>query len=105
MNDPQFVEASRNLAAKALSEQKDFETRLDLISLRLLNRKFDTPERAVVKETLDAALVHYTAKPEEARLAIASGETKAPETIPAPELAAWSLIASQLFNLDETLTR
>ena len=105
MNDPQFVEASRNLAAKAMSEQKDFETRLDLISLRLLNRKFDTPERAVVKETLDAALAHYTAKPEEARLAIASGETKAPETIPAPELAAWSLIASQIFNLDETVTR
>lgn len=105
MNDPQFVEASRNLAAKALSEQKDFESRLDLISLRLLNRKFVTAERAVVKETLDAALTHYTAKPEEARLAIATGESKAPETIPAPELAAWSLVASQLFNLDETVTR
>lgn len=105
MNDPQFVEATRNLAAKALSEQQGFDARLDLISLRLLNRKFDTAEREVVKSTLDAALAHYTAKPEEARLAIATGETKAPETIPAPELAAWSLVASQLFNLDETVTR
>ena len=105
MNDPQFVEASRNLAAKALSEQKDFDTRIDLMSLRLLNRKFVTAERAVVKETLDAALAHYTAKPEEARLAITTGETKAPETIPAPDLAAWSIVASQLFNLDETVTR
>jgi hypothetical protein len=105
MNDPQFVEASRNLAAKAMSEQKDFDARLDLMSLRLLNRKFDTAEREVVKSTLDAALAYYTAKPEEARLSIATGETKAPETIPAPELAAWSLVASQLFNLDETVTR
>ena len=105
MNDPQFVEASRNLAAKALSEQKEFDARLDLISLRLLSRKLDTAEKDVVKDTLDTALAHYTAKPEEARLAIATGETKAPETIPAPELAAWSLVASQLFNLDETVTR
>lgn len=105
MNDPQFVEATRNLAAKALAEQQGFDERLDLISLRLLTRKFDTAEREVVKETLDAALEHYTAKPEEARLAIATGESKAPETIPAPELAAWSLVASQLFNLDETVTR
>jgi Protein of unknown function (DUF1553)/Protein of unknown function (DUF1549)/Concanavalin A-like lectin/glucanases superfamily/Planctomycete cytochrome C len=105
MNDPQFVEASRNLAVKVLSEQKGFDERLDLMSLRLLNRKFDTAEREVVKSTLGAALEHYTAEPEEARLAIATGETKAPETIPAPELAAWSLVASQLFNLDETVTR
>ena len=105
MNDPQFVETSRNLANKALTEQKDFDTRLDLISQRLLARKLDSAEKAVVKETLDAALVHYTAKPEEARIAISTGESKAPETIPAPELAAWSLIASQIFNLDETVTR
>ena len=105
LNDPQFVEAARNLAAKALTEQKDFDSRLDLISLRLLNRKFDTAERAVVKETLDAALAHYAANPEEARLAIVTGETKAPETLPAPELASWSLVASQIFNLDETVTR
>ena len=105
MNDPQFVEASRNLAVKAMAEQQDFDSRLDLMSLRLLNRKFDTVEREVVKSTLEAALEFYTAKPEEARLAIATGETKAPETIPAPELAAWSLVASQLFNLDETVTR
>ena len=58
-----------------------------------------------MKETLDAALTYYTAKPEEARLAISTGESKALESISAPELAAWSLIASQIFNLDETVTR
>jgi hypothetical protein len=105
MNDPQFVETSRNLASKALTEQKDFDTRLDLISQRLLARKLDPAEKAVVKETLDAALTYYTAKPEEARLAISTGESKALESISAPELAAWSLIASQIFNLDETVTR
>ena len=105
MNDPQFVEATRNLAGKALSEQEDFDSRLDLISERLLSRKLDTAEKGYVKETLDAAVSYYISKPEEARLAISTGESKAPETIPAPELAAWSLVASQIFNLDETVTR
>lgn len=105
MNDPQFIEATRNLASKALSEQKDFDARLDLISMRLLARKLEVTEKAIVKETLDDAMAHYTAKPDEARLALATGESKAPENIPAIELAAWAHVASQIFNLDETLTR
>jgi hypothetical protein len=105
MNDPQFVETNRNLAAKALAEKQSFDERLDFISLRLLNRKFNDAERALMKSTLDAALENYTAKPEDAQLAISTGESKAPATIPVPDLAAWSLLTSLLFNLDETVTR
>jgi len=105
MNDPQFVEAGRVLASKALEEQQSFDERLDLITQRLLARKFDDSERVIVKSTLDAALEYYTDKPEEAKLAISTGESKPPENLAAHELAAWSLVAGQLFNLDETLTR
>jgi hypothetical protein len=86
-------------------EKQSFDERLDFISLRLLNRKFMDAERALMKSTLDSAMENYTAKPEEARLAISTGESKAPATIPVPELAAWSLLTSLLFNLDETVTR
>jgi len=65
----------------------------------------DSDERSIVKTTFDAAEKYYTGKPEDARLAIAVGETKPPEDIPAVELAAWTLVAGQLINLDETLTR
>ncbi len=105
MNDPQFVEAGRVLAEKALAASPDFESRLDDISLRLLDRKLAPAERAHVRATLDSAANYYAAHPEDAKLAISTGETKAPETIPAADLAAWSLVASQLLNLDETLTR
>lgn len=105
MNDPQFVEAGKMLAAMALGAHQTFDERLDLMSLRLLGRKMDTAERAVVKTTLDAAIGHYTGKPEEAALALTAGEARPPESIPAAELAAWSLVAGQLMNLDETLTR
>jgi hypothetical protein len=105
MNDPQFVEAGRVLAEKALAASPDFDARIDEISLRLLDRKLATDERAHVRATLDNATKYYAANPEDAKLAIATGEMKAPESIPAADLAAWSLVASQILNLDETVTR
>jgi hypothetical protein len=105
MNDPQFVEAGRMLAAMAIAKAEGFDARLDLISLRLFGRALESDERSIVKTTFDAAEKYYTGKPEDARLAIAVGETKPPEDIPAVELAAWTLVAGQLINLDETLTR
>ncbi len=105
MNDTQFVETGRVLAAVAMKGADDFDGRLDVITLRLLNRKMETDERADVKVTFYKALEYYEEKPEQARLAISVGETKAPESLPAPQLAAWSIVAGQIFNLDETVTR
>lgn len=105
MNDPQFVEASRVLATKAVEGAKDFDARLDFITLRLLGRKLDDQERTYVKTTLGEAAAYYTAKPEEASKAIAVGELKPDKQAPSVELAAWTLVAGQLFNLDETITR
>ena len=105
MNEPQFVEAGKMLAAKALGAYQTFDERLDLMTLRLIGRKMDATERGVVKATLDAATAYYTGKPQEAGVALTTGEAKPPETIPAVELASWALVAGQLLNLDETLTR
>jgi hypothetical protein len=105
MNDPQFVEAARALATLVMKESDDFDQRLDIITLRLLNRKLDGEERAAVRETHNAALNYYQGKPEEAKLALTVGEFAYDPHLPTAELAAWSLVANQLFNLDETVTR
>ncbi len=105
MNDPQFVEASRVLAQNAVKSSENFDTRADFVSLRLLDRKLDPEERSALRETLDQAKNYYTARPEQARLAIEIGELEPDGSIDAVELAAWTLVANQLFNLDETVTR
>lgn len=105
MNDPQFVEAARALATHVMKEGKDFDQRLDIISLRLLNRKLESDERTAIKETYTSAEKYYGEKPEEAKLALTVGEFAYDPTLPTAELAAWSLVANQLFNLDETVTR
>jgi len=105
MNDPQFVEASRVLAEKTLKAGTDFDQRLDFISLRLMARSLRADERAVVKKALEDQLAHYRKNPELADQLIAVGESNPDPALAKPELAAWTLIASQIFNLDETLTK
>jgi len=105
LNDPQFVEASRALADRALAAAPDFDARLDHLSTRLVSRRLDADERATVRDTLDFARAEYEADPESARQLITVGDsTPSPDHDPT-ELAAWTLVASQLLNLDETLNK
>ncbi|MFK7911645.1 MAG: PSD1 and planctomycete cytochrome C domain-containing protein [Akkermansiaceae bacterium] len=105
MNDPQFVEASRRLAERALKEAKTTENRINLIASALLARPMSNDELDVVKLTLGRAKEKFTATPEDAQKLINVGESKPDANLPAPELAAWTIIANQILNLDETLKK
>jgi hypothetical protein len=105
LNDPQFVEASRELAAHALKASSDFEARLDFMTLRLIARKFESAEKEIVRKSLDTALAEFRAKPDAAAKLISTGAKAPPQGADAPEHAAWTLAASQILNLDETITR
>jgi hypothetical protein len=48
---------------------------------------------------------HYAADPTAAHALIGVGEKKSDGSIPAPELAAWTMVASEMLNLDETVTK
>ena len=105
MNDPQFVEASRQLAASALKNATATEDRINFISLSLLSRKMNKDEIAIVKNTLTEILAKFKAAPEEAKKLTSVGETAAPSDIDTTELAAWTIIANQILNMDETLNK
>jgi hypothetical protein len=105
LNDPQFVEASRELAARAMKASADFDGRLDFITLSLDGRKFGGEEKEIVRKAFDKALAGFKGKPDDATQFIATGAKPPPKDVDVPELAAWSLVASQILNLDETLTR
>lgn len=104
LNDPQFVEASRELASHAMKAATDFNTRLDFITRRLDARTFSEDERKVVRKTLEFAQSNFDKSPDDALKLIATGDSKPRADAPPAELAAWTLIASQILNLDETLT-
>jgi mono/diheme cytochrome c family protein len=104
MNDPQFVEAARQLAGKAIAAAPDFDGRLDFVTTRLLSRTLADNERPAVRLTLDKALTEYRAAPDAATRLIEVGASRTPTDDPAT-LAAWTIIASQILNLDECLTK
>ena len=105
LNDPQFIEASRELASHALKAQSDFDSRLDFITERLDGRKFGAAERKIVRKSLDSALTTFRSRPEDAKNLITTGATPPRKDADVPELAAWTVLASQILNLDETITR
>ncbi|MDB4438294.1 DUF1553 domain-containing protein [bacterium] len=105
MNDPQFVEAARALATRAIKQNQSFSQRLDFITMILMARTLSNEEQEVVRIALDHHLNYYQKKQDLADKLIAVGESKFDTTIATHELAAWTLIASQIFNLDETLTK
>jgi hypothetical protein len=106
LNDPQYVEAARVLAQTALKEGGDKdEQRIDFVARRLLARSFKPEESAVVQASLTDLLAEFKAKPNEARKLIAVGETKADPALDAGTLAAWTMLANELMNLDEVLNK
>jgi len=105
LNDPQFIEASRELASHALKEKEDFDARLDFITERLNGREFDAAEREIARKSLDSALASFRLHADDASKLINTGATPPRADADAPELAAWTLLASQILNLDETITR
>lgn len=105
MNDPQFVEASRNLAQRALENGADMDRRLDFISARVLARPFQARERDYLKGALKDFLSHYDTNPDQAGKLVSVGESKRDPSLPAVELAAWTMVASDVLNLDEALNK
>ena len=62
-------------------------------------------ERTLLSAALSTQRQHFAAAPEEARKVITNGESKPSAAYPAPEFAAWTMVANLLLNLDETVTR
>jgi hypothetical protein len=106
MNDPQFFESARTLAQRALLDARgDFDRELDFMTVRLLARPLDGKEREIAKRAYGDYKNYYGAHAEDARQAISVGESKADASLPASELAAMTMLASQLMNLDEVLQK
>jgi hypothetical protein len=106
MNDVQFVEAARHLAQRArLAAPGSIEKQIQFMALRLAARDLDARELGVTRKAHQDFLRYYDSHPDQARQLIAQGESKAEESVPAVELAALTMTANQLFNIDEVLVK
>ena len=104
-NDQQYLEASRVLAQRTLAEAETDEDRLALIFRRCTGRTPNAQVLDILGDALSYYRERYTAAPDDAAALLTQGEYPLPETYHAPELAAWMMIASTAFSLDETIVR
>ena len=58
-----------------------------------------------MKGTLKEMRAFYEHQPEAAKKLLGVGESKPSEKVPASELAAMTMVANQLMNLDEALNK
>ncbi|RIK80581.1 MAG: hypothetical protein DCC67_09205 [Planctomycetota bacterium] len=106
LNDPQFVEAARHLAQRAIRESgAEFDDRLRFVAKRLLARELSDEEQAIVRDSYDKLRRHYDIAAEDAVRLVDVGESEADATLSAAELAAWTMVVNELMNLDEVLNK
>ncbi len=106
MNDEQFVEASRHFAQRMTTQGGKTDADRASYAFRLATaRQPQAKELEVLLDVYKATLAKFEADKEAAKKLINVGESKPDETLDPSQLAAWTVVANLILNLDETITK
>jgi len=106
MNDPTYVEASRKLAERMLTQGgKTTEQRLAFAFRLATARQPQGREVDVLKKVLQRQQQVFQQNGEAAKELLGVGDAPRNDKLDTAELAAWTMVASTILNLDETLTK
>ena len=107
MNDVQWVEASRALAQRVISDGREAAA-----TAHQADERYSAVARSACRDGVRAGELaarrwrSTTRRIPRRRMSWSSvGEKKTDPSIPAAELAAWTMVASEMLNLDETVTK
>jgi len=106
MNEVTFVEASRKLAERMMTEGGSApEARLQYGYSLVLAREPSARQKQVMLRLLGDFETNYKADPKAASALIHQGESAVPGSLNEAELASYTGVASLILNLDETITK
>ena len=105
LNDPTYVECARSLAEHMIHEGVAVNDRIDAGFLRSVSRKATSQEQAILSQVLETAKQRFAANPVSAQSLNSTGTAAPNPTIDTVELASWTILASTLLNLDETISK
>jgi hypothetical protein len=104
LNDVQFVEASRALAADVSQDSIQVEPRIRAAFIRLTGRQPDSDEVELLKQLYDEQLKLFTNEQEQQPAKFLElGETPDDKRLPPAELAALAVTCQAILNLDATI--
>jgi hypothetical protein len=106
LNDPTYVEAARALATRTLKQAGvDSADRVRYAFRLATARAPDSFEVSVLGKQAQQELTHYRQDPEAAQKLIRVGESPVDTQLNPSELAAWTMVANTILNMDETITK
>ena len=103
MNDEQFVEAAKVLAQRLLDEDRD--DKFQGLFRQVLGRNATPTELSILQNTYDSAHESFISDREAAEKLLKVGEFRSDNSLDPVELAAWTVLAHQVLNLDEVITK
>jgi hypothetical protein len=106
LNEPSFVEAARAFAARTLAESsKEPDQWIDHAYHLALGRPANPSEQQTVRRLYAEAKKHFAERSGDASALVDVGESPVAERHDKIELAAWTVVAQVILNLDETMTK
>ncbi|MBL68288.1 MAG: hypothetical protein CMO74_07545 [Verrucomicrobiales bacterium] len=106
MNDVIFVEAARVFAQRMIREGGETpEGRIRFAFYRATSRNPKAAELKILSAGLSRHLGFYHRDTKAAKALVAVGESPVPKGMDAAELAAYTVVASLILNLDEVITK
>lgn len=106
LNDPAFIQPAAQLARVVSREGgSTLSEKITFVFRRVLIRNPQSAEIDRLTKLYERELDQYQHDVKSAAVMADSGLGAPPTGLPAPELAAWTVISNVLLNLDETLTK
>ncbi len=106
MNDEQYVEAARHLAERMIRKGGKTPAERIVFGFRLATSRQPTADEVRIFQKLyDAQAAAYAKNEQAAVKLIGVGESARDASLDARELAAWTMVANVILNLDETVTK
>jgi hypothetical protein len=106
MNEPQYFESARHLAQLAILSAGDKpEQRASFIFSQAAARPAAKDEQAELLDAYRSFLADYKKDVDSAKKVIAVGNTAPNKMLDPVELAAWTMVANLVLNLDEVISK
>lgn len=105
LNDDQYVEAARCFAERILESAQVDTDRVSLAFELATGRSADKWRSDLLLELLREEKTRYSNDLESATALLTVGEAKRDKSLDPAEHAAWTIVASAILNLDETLNK
>ncbi|MEE2640277.1 MAG: DUF1553 domain-containing protein [Planctomycetota bacterium] len=105
MNDPQFVEAARMLAARTLTEKPDAKQRIAFIFQKLCSRPAQPAELEILFRLFQSQKKYFQQNKQQVEPYLSVGKKRIDRQLDSLEVAALATVTQTIMNFDECVMR